>query len=79
MDRRTDGQTDGSGRTERRGSQNSYLGTAISIFFLRIEKMLTIGISNNANVQNLFLVQYEKKDFFLSGKYQISYNFVQNK
>ena len=29
-----------------------------------MKKMLTIGISNNANVQNLFLVQYEKKIFF---------------
>lgn len=29
-----------------------------------MKKMLTIGISNNANVQNLFLVQYEKKNFF---------------
>ena len=31
-----------------------------------MKKMLTIGVSNNANVQNLFLVQYEKKIFFLS-------------
>ena len=34
----TDGQTDSSGRTDRRGSQNSYLDTAISIFFLQNEK-----------------------------------------
>ena len=39
----------------------------------KIAAMLNIGISNNANVQNLFLVQYEKKIFFVR---QIS-NFLQ--